>query len=428
MIERRPLAWVTVLAAGILLRVLAAFPSFRNPLQSDSVMTGLTAFEILRGDLQVFLLDGTRHGALQSYLHLPVFALFGSSRATLHVAPALTGIVLLVAFGALARELLGPKEGLVALLLLAVPSPVVLLWNTLPDGYTETLLFITAVLYFAVRVARRGPEPLSLIGFGLAAGLGWWGSALSLAGTLPAALWILLHRPGLVRSRQWMGLAAAGLAAGALPWIAFNIRHPLASFGGGRQGNFAFASAGGPDQFLDNAGRLFTEILPDLLLRADSPRPAFLAASVGLAGAIHGAALLFALVQVSPIVSPRFWRGPPEEGVSPLPPLLLPLLVAGCAGAFFVLSAAGGIPGDVARYVIQIGLAVPLFLAHFLVRVGSRSRAVAAALLAVLLTVHLSGVCLPGSPLRAEERRLARSEDRLLELLAAHQIGWVFGP
>src|SRR5688500_7836963 len=87
-----PLAWVVVLAAGALLRVLAAFPSFRAPQQSDSTMTGLTAFEILRGDLQVFLFDGTRLGALESYLHLPVFALFGASRTTLSVAPAVMGV------------------------------------------------------------------------------------------------------------------------------------------------------------------------------------------------------------------------------------------------------------------------------------------------------------------------------------------------
>jgi hypothetical protein len=409
-----PLAWVAVLAAGALLRVLAAFPSFRPPQQSDSTMTGLTAFEILRGDLQVFLFDGTRLGALESYLHLPVFALFGASRATLSVAPAVMGVALLAVFGALARELLGPEEGLVALLLLAVPSPVVLLWNLLPFGYVETLFFIAAVLLFAVRVANRGPEPLSLAGFGLAAGLGWWGSALSLAGTLPAALWIALQRPGLLRSWRAMAPAAAGLVAGALPWIAFNIKYPLASFTGGPKGNFAFRSAGGLDQFLDNAERLLGEVLPGLLLRAECPRPAFLAV---LAGAIHGAAFLLSLAQVTRSARLR-----------QLSPLLLPLLVAGCTGGFFVVSAAGAIPGDVLRYIVPIGLAAPLLLAHLLVRTAAWSRSVAVALLLLLLAVHVSGFCLPWSPVRIEQRRLARAEDRLLALLEERRVGWVFGP
>jgi len=416
-----------VLAAGAVLRVLAAFPSFRHPVQSDSTMTGLTAFEILRGDLQVFLFDGTRLGALESYLHLPFFALFGASRATLHVAPVLAGVALLAAFAVLARELLGPEEGLLALLLLAVPSPVVLLWNILPFGYAETLFLIAAVLACAVRIARRGPEPLTVVGFGLAAGLGWWGSALSLAGTLPAALWIVLHRPALVRSRRFLVLAAGGLVAGALPWLAINVKYPLISFQGGPawKGNFAFHPVGGLAQLLDNAGRFAGEILPGLLLRAECPRLGALGPVVLLVGALHAAALLLALVEIA---SPRLWKGAGEGGARRVPPLLLPLLVTACNGAFFTVSAAGSIPGDVVRYIVPIGLAAPLVLAHLAGRVAARSREAAVVFLLIVLVGNASGYCLPWSPDRLGQRRLARAEDRLLDLLAARRVRWVFGP
>ena len=43
---------------------------------------------------------------------LPVFLLFGASRATLHVAPLLAATALLAAFAVLARELLGPEQDL----------------------------------------------------------------------------------------------------------------------------------------------------------------------------------------------------------------------------------------------------------------------------------------------------------------------------
>ncbi|HKH44231.1 MAG TPA: hypothetical protein VKM72_06175 [Thermoanaerobaculia bacterium] len=415
-IARHPASWGAVIALGVLVRVLAAFPPFRSPLQSDATMTGLTAFEILRGDLQVFLFNGTRLGALESYLHVPVFALFGASRGTLFVAPQIAGAALLVAFAVLAREILGPEQGLAALLFLAVPSPVVLLWNVQPIGYAETLLCIAVTLACAARIVRCGPAPLPVFGLGLAAGLGWWGSALSLAGTLPAALWIFHHRAALPRRGRSLLLAAAGFLLGALPWIAINVRYPLISFGGGfsaQQGNFQFRPVDGLDELIHNVSR-FGQNLAGLLLRADGPRPEVLFPVVVLAGALYGAALLLAALRS---VSR-------DRSVSPI---VLPLLVVGCTGAFFVLSAAGSIKGQTERYVLPIGLAAPLLLAPLGGRIVRRSPAASALACLVLLTANVSGYCLPGTAERAERQRLARAEDRLLDLLVEKRIAWVFG-
>ncbi len=111
-----------------------------------------------------------------------------------------------------------------------------------------------------------------------------------------------------------------------------------------------------------------------------------------------------------------------------MPPILLPLLVTGCTGAFFIVSAAGSIPGDVVRYIVPIGLAAPLLLAHLGGWIARRSRAATAVLLLIVLAGHASGYCMPWAPDRLEQRRIARAEDRLLHLLAARQVQWVFGP
>lgn len=415
-VARHPFVWAAVIALGVLVRALAAFPPFRSPLQSDATMTGLTAFEILRGDLQVFLFNGTRLGALESYLHVPVFALFGASRGTLFVAPQIAGAALLGAFALLARELLGPEEGLAALLLLAVPSPIVLLWNVQPIGYAETLLFITVTLACAARIVRCGPEPLPVFGLGLAAGLGWWGSALSLAGTLPAALWLIYRRPALARRGRSLLLVAAGFLLGALPWIAINVRYPLISFGRGfsaQQGNFHFRLVDAPGELVHNVSR-FGQNLAGLLLRADGARPEVFSPVVVLAGVLSVAALLLAALRLTS----RDRRASP---------LVLPLLVAGCTGAFFVLSAAGSIPGNTERYILPIGLAAPLILAPLGAWISRRSPAAAVIAFLVLLTANVSGYCLPGTAARIEQRRLAKAEDRLLELLAERRIAWVFG-
>jgi hypothetical protein len=416
-IARHPLAWGAVIALGIGVRLLAAFPTFRSPLQSDAATTGLTAFEILRGDLQVFLCNGTRLGALESYLHVPVFALFGASRSTLFVAPQIVCVALLGAFAWLARELLGPEEGLAALLLLALPSPAILLLNVQPVTYAETLLWITVVLACAVRIVRRGPEALPVFGFGLAAGLGWWGSALSLAGTLPAALWMVHRRRDLARSGRSLLVAGAGFLLGALPWIAINLRYPLISFGrsfSAQQGSFHFRPVDDPGMLVDNFLR-FGQNLGGLLLRADGARPAAFLPFVILAGALYAAALLQAAL---PLASRDGRRASP---------LLLPLLVAGCTGAFFVFSAAGSIPGNTERYIVPIGLAVPLIVAPLGTWIAQRSRAAAVLAFLFLLAANVSGYCLPGTPQRSELERVTRAEDRLLELLRARHIAWVFG-
>jgi hypothetical protein len=424
MAERRiDPAWAGLLALGVLARALAAYPSFRSPIESDGTMTGLTALEILRGDLRIFLFHGVRLGALESYLHAPAFLLFGATRAALSLAPLLAGCALLAAYALFARELLGDRAGKVALLLLALPPPMVLLWNYVPFGYTEMLACAAAALGCAVAIGRRGALPWAVAGFGLAVGVGWWCSALSLAATLPAALWITLRRPALLKSPRVFALALGGLVCGALPWIAINLRYPLISFQGGTgwQANFAFQSAGGLAQALANAGRL-ADRFPGLLLRADCPRPALLAPLVWAAGAVY---LLAAGLGLWTVFSRRSWGGVEADGGRRVPPLLLPLLIALCTGGLFIASAAGAVEGDTVRYVLPLCLAAPLLAAGLVERLPGRIAGLA--VLAALLAVSVSGYCLPGRAQRKEERREARAEDRLVRLLGERRVAWAFG-
>ena len=333
--------WAGIFAAGVALRVLAAYPSFRSPLESEITKTGLDALEILRGH--------ARLGSPESWLHVPSFLLFGATRETLFLAPLAAGTALLAVFAFLARELLGEREGLAAFVLFAVPPPLVLLWSSLPGGGAETLLCLAAALGCAARIARRGAVP--------------W-----------------------VRSPRALGLAVA-LLAGALLWI-------------------SVADAG---RFANRFAGRFANDAADLLLRRDCPRPAFFVPLVATAGVLYLAALGLALVRV------RF-----------RPALLLPLLVIVCTG-FYAASAAGGAEGDTVRSVLPLCLAAPLLMAGLWSFVSSRSHAAGDALLLLLLVVNAAGYCLPWTPRRQTERRLARAEDHLLYLLEDRRTAWVFG-
>ncbi|MFN2387184.1 MAG: hypothetical protein ABR576_13030, partial [Thermoanaerobaculia bacterium] len=100
-----PLAsgWAVVL--GTVVRLAVTYPVHKYLPDADAVLTGLTAFKILDGDLVVFF-SGVRLGAFESYVHAVSFLLLGRSRAALAIAPLAFGILTLIAFALLAHRVL----------------------------------------------------------------------------------------------------------------------------------------------------------------------------------------------------------------------------------------------------------------------------------------------------------------------------------
>jgi F0F1-type ATP synthase membrane subunit c/vacuolar-type H+-ATPase subunit K len=361
--------WLAIFAAGAALRIVAVYPTFRSPLESDILQTALP---------------------------------LGTARWALPLLPLLTGIALLAAYAFFVHELAGDREGRVAFLLLAVPPSLVLLWTSLPFGDAGMLLCMTVALGCATHLGRRaGDAPWAFFVCGLAAGLGWWCSPLSLAGTVPAALWILLHRPALLPRPRGIGLAVAGLALGALPWVSA----PLHSR--------AFPHSAVLDRPIPSH---LVWSVPTLLLGTNSPRPAYFLALLVVAGGLYLIALGLAAVRVA---SRRSWAEQP-------PILLLPLLIVIGTGLSAV---AGRAEGDGVRAVLPLCLAAPLLLAALWGRLSRRHghSTAADALLVLLLVVHASGYVLPGMLRRTALHWQALAEDHLVYLLEERHTAWVFG-
>src|SRR5450759_3381900 len=93
-----------ILAAGVVVRTLYAFPTYFFPTRSDTYLSGLRALRILHGHLPVFII-GVRLGALVSYLQAPLIRIFGPTRGVLLLVPALTGSLEVLAFYLLACKL-----------------------------------------------------------------------------------------------------------------------------------------------------------------------------------------------------------------------------------------------------------------------------------------------------------------------------------
>ena len=167
--DRWSLAALALVAAGLALRALVAYPEHRYPADADCLLTGLCAFQVLRGEMPVFF-SPLRIGSLECHLTAALFPLFGESRDTLALGALLAaGATMLVAHR-FYRLLFGRPAALLALLFLALPAPAV----PLPDLHAERLsrhppdLRPHALARRAAGPRRHGPD----FGLGLAGGLG----------------------------------------------------------------------------------------------------------------------------------------------------------------------------------------------------------------------------------------------------------------
>lgn len=410
---------LVALAASAALRAASTFPVHRFPADADSLLTGIRAFLILEGHTPVFY-SGVRIGALESYGHAALFALFGVSRTTVSITPLVSSWLTLLAFFFLARRLVGRRAACFALFVFGFPPAAFLLWTYMPNGYPETVFLGLASLWAAVESRERPESSVLPALFGLAGGLALWNSLQTLACLIPGGLLVIApRRAGRGRLRAAL-LALAGFVVGAAPWIAYNVKHPLGSF----QGNFAARAVGGGPAILFNLERLALSQGPELVVTREFDNGAAPAAPwQGPAAAAVGALTVAALVLALRPWPETLRRGRTvARGLAPL------WGAAVLAALFFVFSEAGRVPGPTARYLLFL---VPLFSACvglLLARISLRSMPLALALALALAAFQASTYQLfPGRARRAHLNAGAAADERFAAFLDAHGIRSVIG-
>jgi hypothetical protein len=400
---------------GAAVRAAYAFPSHKFAADADSLNMALRALAIRGGDLIVFF-SGHQIGAFEAYLHAAAFAVLGTSRETVSLAPLVAGCLVLVVFFQFLRELFSTEVAFLALPFMALPSPAYLAWTYMPNSYPETVLFCVTTLWLAARAARRGGGAWSGFAIGVSAGLGWWNSALTLSCTVPALAWLIFfRREGVARGRLALG-AVAGFALGAAPWILFNLRYGMPTL---RQ-NFAAAPASG--SVFATARRLVTKTVPELLVGLNPlgpPQPvtrlqAFLrlpAAAVDLL-----ALALLPAAHALPDVRSGSRKG-----------LLLLELVAITVVGLFVFSGPGQVEGPTVRYVLPLYFVVAASLGLLVLGAGRTSRWLAGLAAGIVLAFHLSGYYWPGTAERIFWTENERHDEALLRFLESERVAWVCG-
>lgn len=220
---------ILLLAGGLKVGLLLA-GAF--PFNADEAIVGLMARHILQGAWPTFFYGQAYMGSLDASLVAGAFALLGPRVDAIRLVQLALYLGTVLTTIEIGRRIFGPTAGLLAGLLMAVPTVNITLYTTISlGGYGEALLIGNLLLIAALNLADHPDRGRTYLGWGLLAGLGLWAFGLTLVYVLPSALVICANaltrrvRSGRKEVMTRIGLAASGILAGASPWIIYAARN-----------------------------------------------------------------------------------------------------------------------------------------------------------------------------------------------------------
>jgi hypothetical protein len=154
------------------------------------------------------------------WLEKAALAAFGEGELALRLLPLLASLAAFPLFHRVARELLAPRDALLALALFAVSEPLVFYASELKPYATDVLVCLL-VVWPALRVIRLGASARRLAALGAAGALAPWLSLpapFACGGAGLAAAWALARRGGSRRAAPIAAFAALWLASFGLEW------------------------------------------------------------------------------------------------------------------------------------------------------------------------------------------------------------------
>lgn len=428
--HRAAIAVAALLVAGAALRIALQLPLHRWAGEGDCVVNGFGAWEILAGDLRIFVSTGYRQGALASYLAAAASFFVGPGRGALALEVLVVGLLQMVVWWQALLELTGSRPGTAAsarlLVFVVLPSPAVLYWAVYwPTGYPEQILAAMLVLWTGARWWRRGGSG-ELFGFGLACGIAFWMTMLTLMVSLPLIVWLGWQRRRDLPSPGGLAGLAGGAILGALPWLIFNLRYDWVSL----KQNWAVRPVSGWRAFSSNIQRLFEEVVPTLFGAADqgSPMPPLSAAERFYGGSALALVVLAVAVLVGELVRRRRQRARARGPVGDFQPLLgVAAGIAATTALLFVFSGAATGPGNIVRYVLPAFLVWPLIFALAWEIAGRQARRGLACLAAVALAGYAAAVPWPWKAERKALRVALEVEHQMIERMRADGVEVIFG-
>lgn len=210
------------LLTGIAVRVWAVVnPS--SQVNSDNAVEGLMAVRLLRdGSFPAFFWGQAYGGTVELLPVAGVMWLVGERAVAIQLVQFGEGLLQAVIVWRIGLRILGPQRAALAGMLVWVfPAAFILVQGTLYLFYESTAVCGLLVMLLALRVVDRPSDRLSWAAMGLAGGVAFWSSPLSLLFLVPVSLWLLAR----LRTRAryaWPAVLPAVL--GATPWLVANVR------------------------------------------------------------------------------------------------------------------------------------------------------------------------------------------------------------
>ena len=204
------------LAIGALVRVPFWVEALRTPLDADTAIVGLMARH-LGHDATLW---GQPYGSpLESYLVAPWFAALGQGPEALRLSYFFLGLALIPIAYFLAGAL-HPRAALPAAVLMACPTPYLVLLSALPPPlYPTTLVLCGALPWLALQIGRRleaaHPPRIALALWGALAGLALWTHLMSASVVAGAAAFLWIRARGRRALLLWALVPCLALSA---PW------------------------------------------------------------------------------------------------------------------------------------------------------------------------------------------------------------------
>lgn len=193
--------WFWAVLAVVLMFGLKTWLIFGGwlPFNSDEAVVALMARHILQGARPIFFYGQAYMGSLDAFLVAGAFALFGQQAWAIRLVQTLLYLGVLLTTAWLGKVAFGSwKVGVIAMLLLAVPTVNVTLYTTASlGGYGEALLLGNLILLTGLKIGHslnnsRNPGPLwTWMSLGFLVGLGLWAFGLTLVYSLPVLVYLV---------------------------------------------------------------------------------------------------------------------------------------------------------------------------------------------------------------------------------------------
>jgi uncharacterized membrane protein len=195
---------------------------------SDEAIVGLMARHIVhQHQFSSFYWGQNYGGSLTAIVMAAVFAVFGSSTATLKVVPIGMSAVAAILVWRLGRRTIGePGATLAALAFWVWPANYVLLSTKERGFYWMCMILGLSFLLAVLRLVDHPDRWGEWIVLGILGGLGWWTSPQILYFVVPGLVWLGIK----LRRDAWRLIVSLPFALlAAFPWLLFNFHHDWAA-------------------------------------------------------------------------------------------------------------------------------------------------------------------------------------------------------